>query len=423
MKAAIIGAGWAGLAAAVAAVRAGHDVTLFEASRTLGGRARALPVQLPDGGSAVIDNGQHIFIGAYSQTLRVMREVAIDCERVLLRLPLTLRFPDGGGLALPDWPAPWDAAIGVLFATGWSWRDKVSLLRAMTRWKRSRFECGQAESVTALCEGMTARVMAELIEPLCVSALNTPVERASAQVFLRVLRDGLFGPREGRWRASNLLLPCCDLGTLFPDAASRWLQEHGAIVHTARRVQAVASDASGWRVDDERFDVVVLACPARDAARLVEHSGVAANEWAQRANALQYEAIATIYASGQHRLPLPLLALRSGPTTPAQFVFDRAQLGGPRGLLAFVVSASQGDHDTLERQVLAQAQALGWGGLKPVQTVVERRATFACVPGMHRPPIRVAPGLLACGDFVEGPYPSTLEGAVRSGFEAVAQFT
>jgi hydroxysqualene dehydroxylase len=423
MKAAIVGAGWAGLAAALAAVRDGHDVALFEASRTLGGRARALPVRLPDGASAVIDNGQHIFIGAYSQTLRVMREIGIDCERVLLRLPLTLRFPDGGGLALPDWPAPWDAAIGVLFATGWSWRDKVSLLRAMTRWKRARFECGQAESVAALCESITPRVMGELIEPLCVSALNTPVERASAQVFLRVLRDGLFGPGDGRWRASNLLLPCCDLGTLFPDAASRWLQEHGAIVHTARRVQAVTSDAGGWRVDDERFDAVVLACPAKEAARLVENSGVAADEWVQRANALQYEAIATVYALGEHRLPLPLLALRSGPAAPAQFVFDRAQLGGPAGLLAFVVSASLGDHDTLERQVLAQAQALGWGGLTPLQTVVERRATFACAPGIRRPAILVARGLLACGDYVQGPYPSTLEGAVRSGLEAVSQFT
>jgi hydroxysqualene dehydroxylase len=420
MKVAIVGAGWAGLAAAVAAVRAGHEVTLLEASRTLGGRARALPVQLPDGGRAVMDNGQHLFIGAYSQTLRVMREVGVDPQRVLLRLPLTLRFPDGLGLALPDWPPPWDAAAGVLFAKGWSWRDKLSLLRAMGRWRRSGFECGPGESVAALCESLTARVTTELIEPLCVSALNTPIQRASAQVFLRVLRDGLFGPGAGRWRASNLLLPRCDLGTLFPDAASRWLQEHGAMLHTARRVQAVTSHAAGWRVDDKRFDALVLACPAREAARLVEHCGAAADDWIQRANALQYEAIATIYASGQHRLPLPLLALRSGPAAPAQFVFDRAQLGGPSGLLAFVISASQGDHDTLERQVLAQAQALGWGGLKPVQTVVERRATFACVPGMRRPSTLVAPGLLACGDYVEGPYPSTLEGAVRSGFEAVS---
>jgi squalene-associated FAD-dependent desaturase len=421
MKVAVIGAGWAGLAAAVAAVHAGHNVTVFEATRALGGRARALPVQLPDGSSAMLDNGQHIMIGAYSQTLRLMREVGVEPERVLLRLPLTLRFPDGAGLALPDWPAPFDAAAGILFAKGWRWRDKVSLLRTVASWRRAGFRCRESESVAALCAGLTPRVMADLIEPLCVSALNTPADRSSAQVFLRVLRDALFGAGDGRWRASNLLLPCCDLGALFPQAASKWLTSHGALLQMGRRVVALSAEGAGWQVDGEHFDKVVLACPPRDAARLVEGCGVAAGEWMERAQGLQYEAIATIYASGGPALPLPMLALRSGPGAPAQFVFDRGQLGGPPGLLAFVVSASQGGHDLLQRQVLAQAHACGWPGLQAVQTVVERRATFACMPGVRRPPVRIAAGLLACGDYVEGPYPSTLEGAVRSALEAVTQ--
>jgi predicted NAD/FAD-dependent oxidoreductase len=116
-----------------------------------------------------------------------------------------------------------------------------------------------------------------------------------------------------------------------------------------------------------------------------------------------------------------MLALRSGNSAPAQFVFDRSQLGGPVGLLAFVVSASPSERDALQQQVLAQAAALGWTGLTPVQTVVERRATFACVPGLRRPAMRIAPGLLACGDYVDGPYPATIEGAVRSALEAAAQ--
>jgi len=420
MNVAVIGAGWAGLAAAVEAVRAGHDVTVVEATRTLGGRARGLQVQMPDGSSALLDNGQHILIGAYSQTLRLMREVGVEPERVLLRLPLTLRFPDGEGLALPDWPGPLDAAAGVLFASGWRWRDKFSLLRAMAQWRRARFQCSESESVAALFRHVTPRVMADLIEPLCVSALNTPADRSSAQVFLRVLRDALFGTGDGRWRASNLLLPCCDLGALFPEAASRWLTSRGATLQMARRVVALSADGSGWLLDGEHFDKVVLACPAREAARLVESSGIAAPEWVRLANELQYEAITTVYATGGPRLPLPMMALRPGPQAPAQFVFDRSQLGGPAGLLAFVVSASEGDHDTLERQVLAQAQACGWQGLRPVQTVVERRATFACVPGVRRPQVFIAAGLFACGDYVEGPYPSTLEGAVRSALEAVA---
>jgi predicted NAD/FAD-dependent oxidoreductase len=103
---------------------------------------------------------------------------------------------------------------------------------------------------------------------------------------------------------------------------------------------------------------------------------------------------------------------------PAQFVFDRGQLGGPPGLLAFVVSASTGDRDTLQAQVLKQAQVQLGLSLQAVQTVVEKRATFACTPGLKRPPSLIAPGLLACGDYVAGPYPATLEGAVRSGVAA-----
>jgi squalene-associated FAD-dependent desaturase len=395
-------------------------VTLFEASRSLGGRARGLPVPLPGRAGAVLDNGQHIMIGAYSQTLRMMREVGVDPAQVLLRLPLTLRFPDGGGLALPDWPAPLDAAAGVLCAKGWDWRDKLGLLRAMARWRRADFRCGETESVADVCEDITPRVMDELIEPLCVSALNTPADRSSAQVFLRVLRDSLFGPGDGTWGASDLLLPRRDLGALFPQAASDWLAARGAVLQVGRRIASIRSERDGWQAEGERFDQVVLACPAREAARLAEGSGAAASEWVKRARALQYESIATVYALGRHRLPLPMLALRSGPDAPAQFVFDRAQLGGPAGLLAFVVSVSQGDHEVLERQVLSQAEALGWDGLQAVQTVVERRATFACVPGLRRPPARVAAGLLACGDYVQGPYPATLEGAVRSALEAVA---
>jgi predicted NAD/FAD-dependent oxidoreductase len=104
-------------------------------------------------------------------------------------------------------------------------------------------------------------------------------------------------------------------------------------------------------------------------------------------------------------------------------VFDRGQLGGPTGLLAFVVSASTEARDVLQGQVLQQAcSQLGHllQGAPPeaLQTVVEKRATFACTPGLRRPAQSVAPGLLACGDYVDGPYPATLEGAVRSGVAA-----
>jgi hypothetical protein len=331
-------------------------------------------------------------------------------------LPLVLRDLQGQGLALPAWPAPWDAAAGILGARGWSVGDKLSLLRAATGWQLARFQCAPGLSVAELTKNVSSRVREQLIEPLCVAALNTPAVRSSAQVFLRVLRDALFGRGYRGWGGSNLLLPKQELGRLFPDAAQGWLDARGAALRLGERVGVIARDGERWRVDSEAFDAVVLATPAADAARLLQASGIAAADWLARTHALAYEAIATVYVTGGPRLPLPMLALSSGP---AQFVFDRSQLGAPAGVLAFVVSASPAGREEIERDVLAQAASLGWQ-VRPLQTVVEKRATFACVPGLQRPSMAIAPGLWACGDYVEGPYPATLEGAVRAGLAAAA---
>jgi len=422
VKVAVIGAGWAGMAAAVAHQQAGRQVTVFEAGRTVGGRARAVPGALPDGTPVMLDNGQHILIGAYSECLRLMRLVGVDPDTALLRLPLTLQFPDGQGLQLPDLPPPLDALLGLARAHGWHWRDKLALLRSATTWQLRGFRCAPHLSVAQLCAALTPRLMAEFIDPLCVSALNTPAREASGQVFLRVLQDSLFSGRGG----SNLLLPRTDLGALFPEAAARWLQQQGGQAMTGQRVQRWQAVCAGSGPDaaapPEAFDHITLACPSWEASRLVQGlanlPGLAdARRWSAAASALRFEAITTVYAHASGvRLPRPMLALRHTADQPAQFVFDRGPLNGQQGLLAFVVSASDGDRARLEQQVLQQAATqLALPGLQAVQTVVEKRATFACIPGLQRPDLQVLPGLSACGDYVQGPYPATLEGAVRSG--------
>ncbi len=414
MKVAIVGAGWAGLACAVEATRLGHTVTLFEAAHMPGGRAR----RVDNIHGLALDNGQHILIGAYTATLKLMREVGVDIDTALQRLPLSLRFADGGGLKLPRLPAPLDLLAGIFTARGWTWRDKSSLLRTAIGWRLAGFRCASDTTVATLCAGLTPRVMQELIEPLCVSALNTPVAQSSGEVFLRVLNDALFSGSGG----ADLLLPRVDLGALFPDAAIRWLAAHDATLRIGTRVRAIAHEGDQWHVDGEAFDQVVLACAPWDAARLVRASGVPADSWCETTEALRFEAIATVYVRGAAPMAEPMLALRSNPATaPAQFVFDRSQLGGPQGVLALVISANEASRETLERQVIAQAATqLGQTGLELIQTVVEKRATFACTPALARPPTSIAPGLLACGDYTEGPYPATLEGAVLGGL-AVAQ--
>ncbi|MFT3777786.1 MAG: hydroxysqualene dehydroxylase HpnE [Ottowia sp.] len=419
---AIIGAGWAGLAAAVRAVELGHRVTVFEAARSPGGRARAVPLALPGGGTLVADNGQHILIGAYTATLALMRAVGVDPAQALQRLPLTLRYPDGSGLALPRLRPPLDAAAGILTARGWRWAERLALLRAAADWRRGGFACDASLTVAGLCAHLPARVMQDFIEPLCVAALNTPVAEASALVFLRVLQDALLGPPG----SADLLLPRTDLGALLPDPALRWLRERGAAVHLGRRVEALHAQAPHWRIDGQDFDHVVLALPAPAAARVLAASTApppladALHAWGASAAALRHEAIATVYTLADSGLPAPMLALRANGGAPAQFVFDRGALpGSPAArLLAFVASAARSGSAELEQAVLRQAQTQLGLTVRPLRTVTEKRATFACTPGLRRPPMRIAPSLLACGDFIDGPYPATLEGAARSGEQA-----
>lgn len=440
MKLAVVGAGWAGLAAAVEAMDLGADVTLFEATRTPGGRARALPATRPDGVPLRLDNGQHILIGAYRYTLGLMQRLGIEPEQVLLGTPLSLPYPDGGGLQTPAWaarwPAPLDAVAAILTASGWSWGERLALVRASLAWQRSGFVCPPSLTVGELCRALPARAMDELIEPLCVSALNLPAAQASAQVFLAVMRDALFGQGFGRWSASALLLPRDDLGALLPDAACRHL---GARVRLGTRVTALQDTESGWTLAgdgwSEDFDRVIWATAASHAASTIgaatgeSASSTARRDWAAQTRQLDFTAITTVYAwAPDARLPAPMLALRNSPDAPAQFAFDRGQLRpddpSAQGVLAFVVSASEGERDELQQRVLAQAgQQLGLPNLQAIQTVVEKRATFSCTPALKRPATAIAPGLWAAGDYIDGPYPATIEGAVRSGLAAVARIS
>jgi squalene-associated FAD-dependent desaturase len=439
----IVGAGWAGLAAAVSAIEQGWQVELFEAATIAGGRARSLGAQ-PNSHTAShaeampLDNGQHILIGAYSDTLALMRKVGVKPEDVLRRLPLDLRFADDSGLSLPDWPAPLNVLAGIARARGWTLRDKALLLAACAQWQWAGFTCEAHWTVADLCtqSRLPARVMQTLIEPLCLSALNTPISRASAAVFLRVLHDALLSGAG----SSDLLVPRVDLGALLPAPALRWLKAHGAKLHVGHRVTTAALTtlhADCANASEQRD--MVLACPPWEAARLAAEINPA---WAQAATALKHEAIATVYLictdPSFKGLARPMVALRSDGETadtsklaieggamaagPAQFIFDRGALTQQHGLLACVVSASVGTRESLAAQVLQQVQQqLGLAHLSVVQTVVEKRATLACTPNLQRPSAFIAPQLWACGDYVAGPYPSTLEGAVRSGQEVIAQ--
>ena len=430
LQIAIVGAGWAGLAAAITATQNGHQVTLLEASKFWGGRARSIQPNFAD--YPPLDNGQHILIGAYQQTLSLMQTVGINLEKALWRRPLDLRYADGSGLSLPNKSFPLNLLQGIAFNPSWSAVDKWQLFKTAWHWQGMQFECADDLTVADLCKNLTPTVWRDLMEPLCVSALNTPAHEASGKVFLRIMKDALFGPAG----SSDLLLPKLDLGQLLPNAAIEWLEKNGASCQSGQRIDSIVdsginhSKAPRWQLGDYKFDHLVIATPAWDAAHLLEKFN---STWASTAQQLKHETIATVYVQGplDFKLPLPMLALRTTQGSPAQFAFDRGQIyneAGTPGLLAFVVSANKLSKDDVTHQVMGQLSALliqlgedaiRIAAFKVIQTVVEKRATFACTPNLKRPSARPCQGITVCGDYVEGPYPATLEGAVISGIQAV----
>jgi hydroxysqualene dehydroxylase len=422
---AVIGAGWAGCAAAVELARQGHVVTLFEAARTLGGRARR--VDLND---LALDNGQHILLGAYSETLRLLKLVGISQKTALLRLPLQMRYPPGGmDFVTPRLPAPLHMLVGLLRARGLQSEDKLSLARFSTtaRWMgwRLNTDC----SVTELLDrfDQTDRLIQLMWRPLCIAALNTPPERASAQVFLNVLRDSL-GARRA---ASDMLVPRVDLSALFPASAAAYIEANGGQVVLGKAISGVRHDENGWRLEvetaSEPFDAVIVATqPAQAASLLGELMDT------RILTGLAYEPITTCYLQypSPTRLEHPFLALVDDAATGVwgQYVFDRGQLDARQaGLFSVVISASTEaialGHEALSHAVANQlASALGRSELaSPAWTKVisEKRATFSCTPAVERPGNETGvDGLILAGDYTAGEYPATLESAIRSGVQA-----
>lgn len=420
MHVAVIGGGYAGMAAAVTLAESRVPVTVFEAAKTLGGRARRVEHR-----ELALDNGLHILIGAYRETLRLMRLVGGNPERQLLRIPFTWKIHGRFSLQSANLPSPLDLLAGLLAAHGISFAERLSAARFVLRMRRRDYTLSRDMGVAQLLdeEGQSAGISRLLWRPLCVSALNTRPEAASAQVFLRVLRDSLDADRA----ASDLLLPRTDLSALFPEPAAAYVKARGGAVLTGERVTAIDPGPDGYNVrsttGERVFSHVICALPPYQVrAFLIGISALA--EVAEAVDRLAYQPIYSVYLCypQEFRLPAPMLGFDSALL---QWAFDRGALCGQKGVVGLVISA-QGAHEDLAQDELAQLahqelqQQLGL--LPPPswhRVIAEKRATFACIPGLRRPeprtPLR---NFLLAGDYTASDYPATLESAVRSGVSA-----
>lgn len=432
----VVGAGFAGLSAAVRLVQHGARVVVVEQRRRLGGRATAYPD--PATGE-IVDNGQHAFFGCYHETFAFLR--AIDAlGQVALDDRLAIEVVDLRGtrsrLATTGWPPPLHLVGGLLKWPALGLGDRIAALRMGRALRRLRpwsaAEWSRLETETAAAwlrrQGQTPRLVELLWAPLVVAAINQSPEVASAAPFVRVLAR-MFG---GSRRDAAIGLPRVPLDQAYAEPARRWLEARGCAVRagTGSTLAVSADRAVGIDLKDERLeagavvssvpwfafqafagDAPGLAAIARDASAMASSPIVTVNLWYDRAVT-----------------STPFVGL---PGRTFQWVFDKGQLvgGGVSHLSAVssgadaVVALSNEELTELAHGEVRSALAEARGARLLRATVVrERRATFSLAPGQPSRPGAETPvaGLYLAGDWTDTGLPATIEGAVQSGHAAAA---
>ncbi|MDH5633015.1 MAG: hydroxysqualene dehydroxylase HpnE [Gammaproteobacteria bacterium] len=427
MNVIVIGAGWAGLAAAVELVRHGHSVTVLESARQPGGRARAVAFN-----GMHIDNGQHILIGAYRSVLELIQLFGIEESRVFKRIALTLKLtrqPAGNRtISLKAWPlpAPLHLLLGLLTMKGAPWKHRLVIIKAMISMRGSGFKVEQdlplLDYLVQL--GQPQQVIEYLWQPLCISIMNTPIDQASTQMFLRVIRDSFFADKAD----SEMLLPVTDLGQCLPQPAMDYIEINGGTVRLGSRIVSIATDDNH----------VTGVCDTNNSTLQADHVVIATgNEAAQQL--LRPILAAEPICSGLERLgalPITTVFIKypAGTRLPNDFIgtlnmhsqwfFDRGRLTDNDGLIAVVISGP-GQHirmtnDELGKVIAGELSACfrHLPDVEAIKIIREKRATIHARPGVdqYRPDNSTKiDGLWLAGDYTNTGYPSTLEGAVRSG--------
>lgn len=420
---AIIGGGYAGMAAAVKLAELGVASTIFEAGKTLGGRARRIEYR-----GHTLDNGQHILSGAYVELLRMMALVGVP-ETAFQRVPLALRFgmPTEFSLTAPRLPQPLHMAFALLTARGLNWGERWAAIRLMQALKAAQFTLDAKLCVAELLKmhRQPPKLIKYLWQPLTISALNTPLETASAQVFANVLRDALVASRA----ASDLILPKVDLSALFPEPAAAWLAARGSYLSLGARVSRIEKSPAGFELTVGKikaiFSRLILAVAPHQLDTLQTNDSAIQKIFLESAAHFKYEPITTIYLAFPQQTKSLQAAMLGRTRGTVQWFFDRNALNNEPGLYAGVVSAS-GPHEDWglnELAAVALRELREWLPDLPEplwhKVVHEKRATFACTPDLLRPSTETAvPGLTLAGDYVVCDYPATLEAAVRNGCRA-----
>lgn len=426
MKTAIVmGAGWAGLTAAHDLSQAGLEVTVIEKGPAVGGRARSFT---DSSSGQVLDNGQHILLTSYVETLSLLRDCNIS-PKLYVPDTLSLVFRGSQNRAIhfdcPNIAAPLAMVWGLIGMKGVSLPQK--LLALLGPIFGAPFSFGRDRSVESLLDiwGQSETLRHIFWRPLVTGTLNTPTHEASARLFLQVLWQGfLKHPFSSRYA-----FPAAGLSEIFPDPIRKVLEKRGVRILTRCPIKKIAWEGPNIKsliTRDKTFeaDLYVSTLPWHILTPLLE-SQKAGHDWSQSFSKLLPSAIVTVYLNyDQQVLNEPYAGLLD---QPFDWAFDRGPIFGlESGPVALVKSAADElvskKVSDIRKSALAVMEAVfpRSRGLKPTNISVfkEPHATFRAQPGVHHlRPKATGPieNLFLGGAWTQTGLPSTLEGAVRSG--------
>jgi len=433
----VIGAGFAGLAAATALAEAGTRVLVVEARPRLGGRATAFADRVT---GELVDNGQHVLFGCYTETLAFLRRIGA-AQNVRRQSSLTVPFLDRSGrrsvLHCPPWPPPWHLLAAVLRWEAMPFVDRLSVLRLAGPLRAARRELKQNGTVRgAVKAGATVSqwlrdhrqaeaLTAWLWEPLAVAALNQSPDEAAAEPFVRVLAE-MFGPDAA---AAAILLPTLPLDRMYAEPARAFIEQHGGEIRTNATARICATDDAvvGIEVRGERMSAAKVICSVPWSAMRTVFAGSVPRPLARLvADAAAVESKPIVTVNLWYDRPVmddPFVGL---PGRAMQWVFDkRLTFGASASHLSLVASgadALSGERaDDLVRDAAHEIEAAlpGARGARLLRgtSVREKHATFSLAPGQPPRPSTTTPvrGLYLAGDWIDTGLPGTIESAVRSG--------
>jgi squalene-associated FAD-dependent desaturase len=429
---AIVGGGLAGLAAAVALADTDCRVDLYEARRSLGGRAGSFR---DSSTGEVVDHCQHISMGCCTNLADFCRRVGIES---LFRRDRRLTFIGPDGRAYPfvatALPSPFHLAPAFWGLKYLSVRERISIGRAM--WKLMRMLPGDAPDSPTIGDWLkqqrqSPRAVELYWNVILVSALGEELDRASLAAARKVIVDGFLSARE----AYVVEVPRVPLGELYGAALERWLADRGVSVHLNAAVRQVRCEehpqitlAGG---DEILPDFVVLAIPWHRIRDVVDANLDARFPWLRGMDAVETSPITGVHLWFDRPIMPYEHAVLVGRLS--QWVFHRtasdAANAQPGHYYQVVVSASRNlagrDRGEIVDEVCHELSAI-WPDAAAARrlharVVTEHAAVFSVRPGLDqvRPPqqTRVA-GVLVAGDWTSTGWPATMESAVRSGYLA-----